>query len=351
MRAFWTCWRLRGVIAASVYGDIDETDSKRLEQHLATCNACRKQITQFQRVAGSVHHSVPPLELDLVPLLQQRLRGEITPKRQPVPLFRFHSSTLAAAAMLVITIALILFFQLHASLTPTFVANNTNLSPMQQALQTANQLTHNHEYAKAYQALKDAVDRYPNDQKAGQAQRERAEIAYAKLHWYPEAYADYELLATRYYDQTFKNAPECIQRREILTEAKAQDFASIKALDVALQAHSDTFAALENVIGQYPATYVASIAAQQLASVTVQSGTEALSPQNRLASMEQARDRCKNPVVVAQLNVELGHIYANELNDIAKARTLYSAAKQSGNNTLARLAENSLQALSKIKAP
>ena len=350
MKLFWTCWRMRGLLASSAYGENTEAETKRLEKHLAACESCRKQADQFQRIAGGFQEKMPVLDTDLAPLLQKRIQHE---KMTPVlsgARFRLHWTPLATTTVLAMVIGAAFYFQSHRLVDTAQTAHNTISSPVQRAMHSAEQLAQKHEYAKAYQVLKTAVEQYPDLPDTALAQRQRAELAFTKLRWYPEAYADYELLATRYYDGAFKNSPESIQRREILAEALALNFASLKALDGALQSQTDTFASLENVIGQYPGTYVASLAAEQLAIQSL-SGTDANSPQNRLAAMQQARDRCKNPVAVAQLDMELGHIYARELNDTAKARVLYDTVKQSGNTSLARLADHSLQALNQSPRP
>jgi hypothetical protein len=141
-------------------------------------------------------------------------------------------------------------------------------------------------------------------------------------------------------------------RRDVLTESRNKDFAPLYALDAARrQSGPDRFAQLEHVVSLYPATFVATLAAsdmcRNISGDAGLSGTEQASaqPQNRLAALEQAKSRCGDPVAVAQLNLEIGNVYWNQLQNPALAVQHYDLAAKSGNATLARLATDQRSAV------
>lgn len=210
-------------------------------------------------------------------------------------------------------------------------------------MQQVDGLVAGREFAKAYQALKVALEEYPDAPEAGEAQRLQADIAFAQLHWYPEAYAAYERLADRYYDAVFKSDPESIRRREMLAEARTNDFASLHALDSALRSTDQQFAALEDVASRYAASYVASEATQKMARVAA--GADKMPSDQYLAALKTAKERCKSPVAVAQLNLEMGRVCAADLHDTGGAREFFDQAAQSANPALAQMALSAIQAL------
>jgi tetratricopeptide (TPR) repeat protein len=219
------------------------------------------------------------------------------------------------------------------------------LSRVEQAVEDAMALKEKRDYPAAYRVLKSALETYPQDSAAGQAQRLRAELAFAHLHWYPEAYEDYKTLAESY-KVVFRSSVESVTRLDLLAEARAQDYASLYALDAARRDAENTFAQLEQVIARYPGTFVASAAAEDMARLAVREvPAEEVGGGREVLAMERARDRCTNPVAWAQLSLELGHIYCREMNAPGKARELYDEAAESEIPVLAQLAKRSLAEL------
>jgi hypothetical protein len=218
-------------------------------------------------------------------------------------------------------------------------------SEAEKAIEDATALGEKRDYPAAYRALKGAVETYPEDGAAGEAQRLRAELAFAHLHWYPEAYEDYQTLAESY-PAVFRSSVESVTRRDLLAEAREQDYASLHALDAARRHAEAPFAQLEQVIARYPATFVASAAAEDLARLAAREvPAEEEEAGRHVLAMERARDRCTNPVAWAQLSLELGHIYCREMNAPGKAHECYNEAAESENPVLAQLARRSMAEL------
>jgi hypothetical protein len=335
------CRKVRGLIAASVYGDLAQDEQVALDGHLASCPACRSQAHAFARMTAAIPVEAPRLEEDLVPALRRRLREQKSePFRMP---WRYAIPAGAFAAILVfISYGFANRPAGQVMQAPVAVLQQTDdVSPVQCALDESVQLVARHEYTTAYRSLKQALDEYPDDSAAAEAQLRRADIAFSILKWYPEAYDDYELLADRY-PAVFASSVESIHRRDLLAESREHDYASLHALDSALRSGDNAFAQLEDVIGRYPGTFVASLAADDMARAVAGQETANERPPERLAAMERARDKCTNTIAKRQLDLEVGHIYNREMNDPTRARECYDLVVESDNPVLAQLARQSL---------
>ena len=337
----WQCRKVRGLIAASVYDDLNDQERTLLDGHLASCAACRAEAEALENLAARIPDPNPRLDVDLVPILRRRLAE--TGMGPPRRVWRY---ALTAAASIVVIAAIsygvsgYLTIQDRAQpLVATSGASST--SPMGGALNEAARLAAGRDYPGAYRLLRQAVNATPDDPLAADAQERCAAIAFAELRWYPEAYTAYSSLAQRY-PAAYPARPESIERLELLAEARANDYAALYALDAARRGMGDQFAEYERVIARYPATFVAHLAASDMAGLVARDAPAAEAGHGGLAAMEYARERCTDPVAVAQLKVEVGHIYWKEMNNPEKARDLYNEVAASGNTVLARLAKDSL---------
>ena len=342
------CRKVRGLIAASVYGDLAQGEQVELEGHLASCPACRAQAAALERMTAAIPIEAPRLAEDLFPAIQRRLRetqAESAARQVWMPWRYAVPAGVCVALLVFISYVAVNRPALQDLETPSSeVALADELSPVQCALDEADRLAQQHDYTTAYRALKQAVDEYPDDASVAEAQLRRADIAFSVLKWYPEAYDDYEAIADRY-PAVFASSAESIHRRDLLAEAREHDYASLHALDAARRDGDNRFAQLEGVIGRYPGTFVASAAAEDMARVVAGMDTAKEGGPERLAAMERARDKCTNAIAKRQLDLEVGHIYDREMNDPAKARECYDQVVKSDNSVLARLARQSLAEL------
>jgi tetratricopeptide (TPR) repeat protein len=335
------CRKVRGLIAASVYGDLTREEQAAFEGHLASCPGCRNEAAALSRVTAAIPVEAPPLDRDLLPATWRRLReSQAEPIRIP---WRLAAPAGAFAVFLVLVSYIAINRSEFKGVQPrnAAVAREDEISPVQCALDEAQKLRQHHDYTTAYRTLKQAIEEYPDDAAAAEAQRLRADIAFSLLKWYPEAYEDYDLLADRY-PAVFASSAESIHRRDLLAEAREKDYASLHALDAARRSTDNKFAQLENVIGRYPGTFVASSAAEDMARVIAGEDMEKGGVSERLDAMVHARDKCRNTIAKRQLDLEAGHIYHREMNDPAKARECYGQVIASDNSVLARLGRQSL---------
>lgn len=92
------CETIRPLLGAYLDGEVSETDSSRVEEHLASCEECKKELEAEMKVRQLLQ-TVPEVE----PPLYLRARIYATIERKPVLIRRFALgfATLAAAASLV----------------------------------------------------------------------------------------------------------------------------------------------------------------------------------------------------------------------------------------------------------
>jgi len=342
------CRNLRGLIAASLYGEVDEHERKVLEAHLNSCARCRAERDALGRLKAALASGAPELDRDLVPVLRARL-AESTGHRRPWLGWR-----LQLAGALCLAMVALLVYQIAVSTDPrgpsnTAAAPTEAASPLQPALHQAAQLSTRRDFAGAYAALKEAVEAHPDDALAGQAQARLADVAFAELHWYREAYEDYRALAGRY-PGVYTNSPECIERMDLLAEAREKEYDPLYRLDAARGSREEAFGKFEGVIALYPGTYTAALAAEEMARCVAREGAVGQGAEACLAAMEQAKERCTHPIAITQLQLEIAHLH-RDLEHNGAARDLYQEVADSDTMVLANLARESLAKLPASTAP
>jgi len=258
------------------------------------------------------------------------------------------------AGALCLALVALLVYQIAVSTdagrpSDTAAAPTEAASALQPALQQAAQLSAGRDFAGAYAALKEAVEAHPDDGLAGQAQARLADVAFAELHWYREAYEDYRTLAGRY-PGVYANSPECIERMDLLAEAREKDYDPLYRLDAARGSREEAFGKFEGVIALYPGTYTAALAAEEMARCVVREGAVAEGAEARLVAMGQAKERCTHPIAITQLQLEIAHLH-RDLEHNGTARDLYQEVADSDTMVLANLARESLAKLPRNSAP
>ncbi len=349
-----SCRKMRGLIAASLYEDLSPEERQTLEGHLESCAACRNEAAALGRMASVIApQPIAALNRDLTPVLRYRLREMKARPAKPFFAWRFAAPFAALAAVLVLIFYVSAPYRQPRAEQPSVAhtapgqveaAQIADDPPVQCALAEAEKLVAYHDFANAYRVLKQVVDEYPDAPQAAEAQLRRADIAFSSLKWYPEAYDDYELLADRY-PAHFVASQESIRRRDLLAEARERDFAPLHALDAALRSNDGQFAQLEKVVSRYPGTFVASLAAEDMAGLMQDGNVAPAGASAHLAAMESARDRCADLTAKRQLQLEVGHIYQREMDAPDKARECYHLVAENDNAVLARLAKQSLAEL------
>lgn len=349
------CRNLRGLIAASLYGELEEQEREALEAHMSSCARCRAEYKALGRLKAALASGAPELDRDLVPVLRARLAEQTGGRRrETVGRMVWLGWRVQLAGGLCLALVALLVYQIAVSTdagrpSDTAAAPNEAASPLQPALQHAAQLSERRDFAGAYAALKEALEAHPDDGLAGQAQARLADIAFAELHWYREAYKDYRTLAGQY-PGVYTNSPECIERMDLLAEAREKDYDPLYRLDAARGSRDEAFGKFEGVIALYPGTYTAALAAEEMARCVAREGAVTEGAEACLAAMEQAKERCTHPIAITQLQLEIAHIH-RALQHNGTARDLYQEVADSDTMVLANLARESLAKLPSSATP
>ncbi len=200
------------------------------------------------------------------------------------------------------------------------------------------------DYVQAYATLEARVKDAPRSMGAARNVQAMADLAFANLQWYDEAFAGYDRLRRDYVDQ-FQANEENFVRLNLLDEARgpAGDYASLRALDAARR-DNDT-GAYENILAKYPATYVASEAAHEYAIVVARAEGLDASEFASARALEMAQAHVKDPVAKVQLRIEVAHALRANPAQAAAARRIYTEIANGPYTTLAQLAQKSLAAM------
>jgi len=339
--ASFKCRRVRGLVAASVYNDLSQKELQTLHAHLDSCEPCRKQAAALNRLAQFIPVTAPVLDQDLWPAIRRAVRRASERNYRPLRL----AWRAGLALSLCVAAAGAVTYGLYRTYNTDGAAVIAEAAlPLQNDLDAVSDMINEHDYVTAYRRLEKALQANPGAPLAAEARVQLADLAYSKLNWYPEAYDAYDRLVREHSE--FCDMTECISRHELLDEARALDYAPLYALDAARRARDNSFSRLESVVARYPGTLVASLAAEDMARQSLDQGA-ATAGETHVAAMERAKGRCTNPVAIARLKLEIGHIYMRELNDAAKARSFYADVANFQDKTLASMAEGSLAALEK----
>lgn len=333
---------MRGLIAASAYGELQESERRALERHLASCAACRAQADAFAQLAARIPQTRPELGIDLVRTLRARLAGEEA--RRTAPGWRWAVASVAAAALVAGAYFLINGVPPVAPGTPGPVASEPPVAPVQRALDQAQSLLAAGNRTGAYDALSVAVAEHATDPRVGEVQLRLAELAFDS-HWYDRADTAYEQLVVRYPDAVDSNPQRDAirRRRDMLYEGRKDRYALLHELDRARRDPAGAFEIYENVVAQNPNTSAADQAVRELVALV---GTDMpAGPQAVVTAMQSAREKLKNPVAVAKINLEIGMLAWRELDDLDLAQDALQQAAESSDVVLAQRARQSLEAV------
>lgn len=328
------CWRVRGLIAASLYEPLEAGEQARLDRHIARCAGCRERLEGFGRIAGLPSGPVV-FGGDLLPVLRQRIAEERVSVRSP---WRW-AAPLSACALVLLAVA---GAGVWTASQPQGESQHV-LSGMESMMAKAETLSADHDYQGAGRALQDALAAYPKDPRAGEAELRLADLQFAELQRYPDAYESYQAVRS-HYPETWKASSAVVKDRfDLLSEARVKQFEPLYAFDAARNAAGDSLHELERVVARYPGSMIASMAV--LAMRENVAGPETNSGPMKAAALESVRDCLSDPIAVAQVNVALGDMYWRELHDSGRAREVYSKAAESGHAGLAMTARLALAEL------
>lgn len=331
--------RAEGTLAASLYEPLSEEDERLLEAMLREDPAFRREAGELRALRAMNLLETPEFTGDLLPAVRAGLAEAPAARRSPA----FRRALAAAAVTVLVAGVYFAAGPLPTSPAPEGqAAENAAPSPMAGALEKARDALQRRDFAEALARLNGALAAAPDDPGAGAAQALLADMEYAHLQRYPQAHAAYTRLRERYPD-AFTTDPRSIERFNLLDEARAFDYAPLRALDFAREHREEALPQLERVIARHPGTMLAAAAVSQIIHP---SGTAAgQDPAAAVLALEDARSRCVEPAAVAQLNLALGGLYCDAFHDEEQARDLFLQAASGGSPAVSTQAQAALARL------
>ena len=343
------CWKVRGLLAASTYEELNPEDQGLLDTHLSGCERCAEKATAFRALKSAVPVDPVSLETDLLPSIQRALNEPPASEFvfRPMPIFR--PMPLAAGFAALAFVGVSAFMLYPSSTTEPSTSADATASPAASFLEgtfaDAEKLEEQRDYTAAYLLLVDGVASHPGDIRAGEAQQRRADLAFAELKIYSEAFIAYQALRSDYGDVWLANVETNFMRLNMLEESWRADtgFASLYQLDAARA--SGEFEAYEELVGQNQLTYVADLAVVEMTQLKLEAADGATGG-DYVTAMEAALDSCSNPAAIAMLKYKLADVIRNGDGDLERVQALYEAvAEDDTYPALASLAQQSLRAM------
>lgn len=324
-----------GMLAASLYEPLPPEEQALLDAALAGSAELRALRDELAGLVAAVPRDTPPLDCDLLPLVRARI--DTAPAGRVVPWRRALAPALAAAAAVAIGIAVWQAAGLPDTDPPAPRIELAAASPLEGVLGDLSPVLARREFGTAVQALRAALADHADDPAVGRARLLLADLEFSELRRYAEAHTVYEELKARHPD-VFSGNQEAIFRLDLLAEARVDGFTPLHALDAA----GDSFDALEGVVAQYPNKHVAGLALAAMQRVDC--GPDE-APRSAIAALESLRDRCTNPVALAQVNLSLGELYWSTRQDPELARAAFLAVAAGGDAGSADIARQALAQL------
>ncbi|NLV42615.1 MAG: hypothetical protein GXY15_15500 [Candidatus Hydrogenedentes bacterium] len=331
--------RAEGALAASLYETLSGEDERLLEEMLREDPSFRREAAELRALRAMNLLETPEFTGDLLPAVRAGLAEAPAAHHS-----RAFPRALAAAAVAVLAAGV--YFAagpLPTGPAPTReAAESAAPSPLAGVLEQARASLQRRDFAGARTSLTGALAAAPDDPGAGAAQALLADMEYAHLQRYPQAHAAYTRLRERYPD-TFTTDPRSIERFNLLDEARAYDYAPLRALDFAREHREEALPQLERVIARYPGTMLAAAAVSQI--IHPSGAAAGQDPAAAVLALEDARSRCVEPAAVAQLNLALGGLYCDAFHDEAQARDLFLQAASGGSPAVSTQAQAALARL------
>lgn len=333
------CKEYEGLMAQSLYETLHEYDAERMDSHLLECESCAREHAALTKMLEVIPSGAVSMDANLRPALEEQIRSTSGSKFLGR---RFGLLSMAALLLVAVPIG---YIQFSGSNPP--VSNNTTeiaavSSPFPVEYQ---QLIEQGEFAKAFVWLDEAMVSNPKRYESSENRLALARLAFDELQWYPEAYEAYSAARTTF-PEAFRNSGEDIRRYALLDEAHANssDFAMLH--DWNRVQNDDRQESYGEYIQNYPGTLYASDAVGQMARIIAEETLATTDDGSSYAdAMELALAQEENPIIVAQLKLELGRFYGTEANDPDKARTLLKEVESGPITVLAKAAEQTLSTL------
>ncbi len=331
------------LIAQAAYENLPE-EEERAFKHLAEAYPeLNDERDAYAALAERVRLPEAELPFDLLPRLNHRLNEESANAR----VSRWAGVYVMAAAVALLAAGVYFSAMLFES---TGVMNDMSAqsvartlppqTPLSLAVVDACKLVSASDAGVAADRIRSLIAAHPDDAYVGEAQLILADVEYTYLQRYDLAYAAYDALRAAF-PQVFASSPEIGFRYDLLAEAQRENFAPLYALDHAREHPENAFVIYERLICQYPGTTLASAVMDEMRALVVAARATDGTP-TMTEALELVRQRCADPVAIAQLDLALGDIYARTLNDSELARAHYMRASTSDHVALVHQAREAL---------
>ena len=352
------CLRARGLLAAFVYDDLSQDETRWLRAHVERCARCRKRQAEFQALKEYIPVSRPVLGQDLLPALKRRLSEaelETAPSRKPLrapsPVGEWRlavSGALCALAVGIFALQTAGPLNLGDASPQRPETSATALNDEEAVWTHLEQRLQARDFTGAYQVVDAALENENIESRTAEARLILADLAYGHLQWYDAAFESYSEVVQnhRYVLEAEERLADVVTRWNMLAEARKNDYASLHALQAATESARGGFEALEDVVARHPGTFVASEAVRSMARLASDGEIgEFQDEDDMLAALNAAREEAHHPIVKAQVDYEIGQHYLARNGDTEKAHELLLSVSQSDEEALAERARTSLAVL------
>ncbi len=315
-----SCRNMQGLVAASLYETLSESEQSELEAHLAHCPRCAQEKENLALFVGEIPTTAPSFAGDLLPSLREALRDEAVSRRQG----RWTVLSFVTSCAVFGVVGLYWFSGGAGAPLP-----GPDRSPVSLALEEAGLLSKSGKEMEARQVLENALAYHGDGPTAGVLYLEMASLEYAAFRRYEESYAIYSKVRDEYADVWAQCHGALKDRYDLLAEARDSGYEALYAIDAARSLGEDGIPRLETIMARNPGRAIADEALETMVAVIEDDG---------VTGLETLRSRFTNPVAVAQLDVRLGEQYWQEENNPDRGRELLESVAQGPHEVPARMA-------------
>ncbi len=327
------CRDIQGTLAAALYEPLDEAEQRVLDAHLASCPDCRAEFADLQRMVAAIPAEELIYSGDLLPSVREALR-RTPPAAHPWSWRLFLTSFAAVAACFALVYVGVL-----ASRPSDMPEVAITVSDTDQTLDAATALVVADDAMGALSVLQAGMERAETAEDAGRLQLAIANIQFDDLHRYEDAYNSYRRLREEFGGVYSQSESWVKDRYDLLEQARARDYWALYEMDKARGMGELGIGKLEQVMAKYPGRIVAREALDVMVAVVGGQGIEAL---------EAVKDRCSNPIAVAQIDVHLGERYCTDRVNPTLGQQMLNEVAKSDNGEVAKMAKD---VLAKLERP
>lgn len=334
-----------GLMAASIYEPLSESEAQELETWLEANPEMRAELEDMQSLVAFLPNELPAFAGNLLPVVKEDLRRGTG---HGWDFARFQRYAFQVLGTLVVTAVLVLPVMQGMRLN---ILDGGPLAPVAQnqsapatLIDQANALIAKQHQDQAYELLAKAIETQPEAADAGAWQMKLADMDYSYFERYQSAFDRYtELKAT--HPEVYASNPVNPYRYDLLEQTRAERFEPLYTIARAERNGMREFKPLEQVVARYagPANPVAELALAAMCDLSGALGAD--SDTFKMASYEQLRKQCTNPVALGQVEMSLGEMYLAHTKDYVRAAELLRSASDSPNPAVSEAAKVSLAKL------